>query len=519
MKNYYLCFTLCLLVTLSGLAQSDNNKPDKAAARKSVRSKRYARRITPDLLRKHLYVLAADSLEGRETGTRGEQKAARYIRTQFQQIGLAPIVDLEGRKEYYQSFPLEKRYLQEAYVAFGGNKFEHLEQVICFGGKDFPEETEREVVFVGKGAEADYQGKQVENKAVVVMLSGPNLAPVELATQKGADVVLAFLPGAAYYPENILKTNKDAFESPSFALAGKPPKCIPFLVSTKMLANLMQVEESLFTGLAGKDSTANMTSFQSTPPVKVTVKAVTRVEPLSSNNVLGYLEGSDKKEEVVVITAHYDHEGIGRVVKGDSIYNGADDDASGTSAVIALAEAFSKAKKKGKGPRRSMLFMTVSGEEKGLFGSEFYTDHPVLPLSGTVTNLNVDMIGRIDTLHQEGDYIYVVGSNRLSTELHQVNEAANAQHTKLKLDYKYNDPNDPEQLYTRSDHYNFAKHNIPIIFYTSGLHADYHKRTDSADKINYEALAHRTRLIFHTAWEVANRPERLKLDNNTAKAR
>jgi hypothetical protein len=517
MKKYYLCFTLCLLMTLSGMAQSDNNKSNRAAGRKSAQSKRFAKRITPNLLRKHLYVLAADSLEGRETGTRGEQKAARYIGSQFQQIGLTPIVDVEGRKEYYQSFPLEKRYQQEAYLAFDENRYKHLEKIICFGGKDFPEETEREVVFVGKGTEADYQGKQVENKAVIVLLSGPNLAPVELASQKGADVVLAFLPGAV--PENILKTSKGAFEAPSFALAGKPPKIIPFLVSTKMLADLMQVEESIFTGLAGKDSTANMTLLQNTSPAKLTVKAVARAEPLSSKNVLGYLKGGDKKEEVVILTAHYDHEGIGRVVEGDSIFNGADDDASGTSAVIALAEAFSQAKKKGKGPRRSMLFMTVSGEEKGLFGSEFYTDHPVLALSGTVTDLNIDMIGRLDTLHKDGDYLYVVGSDRLSTELHQVNEAANAQYTKLKLDYKYNDPNDPEQLYTRSDHYNFAKHNVPIIFYTSGLHADYHQRTDSAEKINYEAMAHRTRLIFHTAWEVANRPERLKLDNNTVKFR
>ncbi len=519
MKKYSLCITLCLLPILSGVAQSGNNRQDKASTRKSAQSKRYARRITPDLLRKHLYVLAADSLEGRETGTDGEQKAARYIRSQFQEIGLAPIVDVKGRKEYYQSFPLEKRYQQEAYVAFGGNKYEHLEQVISFGGKDFPEETEREVIFVGKGTEADYQGKPVENKAVVVLLSGPNLAPVELATQKGADVVLAFLPGPLYYPENVLKANRDAFTGPSFALAGKPPKSIPFLVSTKMLADLMQVEESLLIGLAGKDSTANMASLQSTPPARLTVKAVTRAEPLSSNNVLGYLEGSDKKEETVILTAHYDHEGIGSVEKGDSIYNGADDDASGTSAVIALAEVFAQAKKKGKGPRRSILFMTVSGEEKGLFGSEFYTDHPVLPLSGTVTNLNIDMIGRLDTLHKDGGYLYVVGADRLSTELHQVNEAANARYTKLKLDYKYNDPDDPEQLYTRSDHYNFAKRNIPIIFYTSGLHADYHQRTDTADKINYEAMAQRTKLIFHTAWEVANRPERLKLNANTANTR
>jgi Zn-dependent M28 family amino/carboxypeptidase len=232
-----------------------------------------------------------------------------------------------------------------------------------------------------------------------------------------------------------------------------------------------------------------------------------------TENVLGYIEGSDKKEEVVVITAHYDHIGIGTPVKGDSIYNGADDDASGTSAVMELAQAFAKAKQKGDGPRRSLLFIAFSAEEKGLLGSTYYVNLPVFPLQNTVTNLNIDMIGRIDSAHLgKPDYVSIVGSNRYSNELHQLNEAVNAQYTKLDFDYKHNALDDPDRWYERSDQYNFGKNGIPVIFFSTEDHADYHKPSDSADKIEYETMKKRTQMIFHLAWELANREKRVKLD-------
>jgi Zn-dependent M28 family amino/carboxypeptidase len=231
---------------------------------------------------------------------------------------------------------------------------------------------------------------------------------------------------------------------------------------------------------------------------------------VSSENVLGFLEGSDKKKEVLVITAHYDH--IGK--RGDKIYNGADDDGSGTVTVLELAEAFAKAKKAGKGPRRSILFMTVSGEEKGLLGSSYYTDFdPVFPLKNTVADLNIDMVGRIDDRYKDDpDYVYVIGSDKLSSELHNLSEEANKQYINIKLDYKYNDENDPNRFYYRSDHYNFAKNNIPIIFYFNGTHADYHKPTDTIEKIHFGKMQKIGRLVFHTAWKIANRDNRLKVD-------
>jgi Zn-dependent M28 family amino/carboxypeptidase len=249
----------------------------------------------------------------------------------------------------------------------------------------------------------------------------------------------------------------------------------------------------------------------------VTVKTQLKVEfdkvwnELTAYNVLGFLEGTDLKDEYLVITAHYDHVGV----QGKDIYYGADDDGSGTVAVLEIAQAFAEAKKQGKGPRRSILFMLVTGEEKGLWGSAYYGENPVYPLEKTTANLNIDMIGRIDPERTYGDstnYVYIVGDDKLSTDLRPISVAANKKYTKLELDYKFNDPNDPMRIYFRSDHYNFAKHGVPIIFYFNGTHADYHRPTDTPDKINYPLLAKRAQLVFYTGWEMANRNEMLKRD-------
>jgi len=250
--------------------------------------------------------------------------------------------------------------------------------------------------------------------------------------------------------------------------------------------------------------------------VKVKAKIEVRLDKeskdLVGSNVIGFIEGSDPilKNEFVMVTAHYDHLG-----SPDStvIYYGADDNASGTSGVIEIARAFADAKAKGVGPKRSVVCMLVSGEEKGLLGSKFYVDFPLFSLKQTVADINIDMIGRIDDRHPgNGNYIYVIGSDRLSSELHEINEFANDKYTKLELDYKYNAKDDPNHYYERSDHYNFAERNIPSIFYFNGSHPDYHRPTDTADKINYEALAKRAQLAFYTAWDIANRPNRLQVN-------
>lgn len=228
-----------------------------------------------------------------------------------------------------------------------------------------------------------------------------------------------------------------------------------------------------------------------------------------SENIWAYIEGSEKPNEILIISAHYDHVGI----KDGEVYNGADDDGSGTVALLEIAQAFEIAKKEGHGPKRSILFLHVTGEEHGLHGSRFYSENPLFPLSNTISDINIDMIGRRDEAHAgSNNYVYVIGANRLSTDLDNICTIANAKYTNLDLDYKFNDPKDPNRFYERSDHYNFAKNGIPSVFFFNGVHADYHKKTDEVDKIEFDALTKRTQFAFVTAWELANRTERPIVD-------
>jgi Zn-dependent M28 family amino/carboxypeptidase len=280
-----------------------------------------------------------------------------------------------------------------------------------------------------------------------------------------------------------------------------------YTISAKVAEAIMGAEYNTLTqnGKSGKVPAKLVTA-------NVLLELNKKVMMLQSTNVLGYLEGTDKKDEWLIITAHYDH--LGK--RGDVIYYGADDDGSGTVSVLEIAEAFAKAKAAGNGPRRNVLIMTVSGEEKGLWGSEYFSDNPAVPLDKVTAGLNIDMVGRVDTERKTADtlnYIYVVGDDKLSTELKPLSEAVNKKYPKLTLDYKFNDPNDQEQIYFRSDHYNFARKGVPVIFYYDGmLKADYHKPTDTPDKINYELMSKRARLVFLTAWEMANRNEMMKRD-------
>ena len=236
-----------------------------------------------------------------------------------------------------------------------------------------------------------------------------------------------------------------------------------------------------------------------------------RGDTLVSENVVSVIKGHEIPDEYIVVTAHLDHIGVNE--KGE-IYNGADDDGSGTVSILEIAEAFQQAVKNGDGPKRSIIFLHVTGEEKGLLGSGYYTDkEPLYPLEDTIANLNMDMIGRSDPKRENPDpnYIYLIGSDILSQDLHDISEAVNKEFVNLELDYTYADINDPNRFYYRSDHFHFAKNNIPVIFYFNGTHEDYHQVTDTVDKILYDVLQRRTQLIFHTLWELANREDRIRL--------
>ena len=239
---------------------------------------------------------------------------------------------------------------------------------------------------------------------------------------------------------------------------------------------------------------------------------------IDSFNVLAFIKGDEKPDELLVITSHLDHVGVNR---DGSVNNGADDDGSGTTAMLEMAEAFQLAVNDGLRPKRSVLFLHVSAEEKGLLGSEYYSKNPTYPMEDTVANLNIDMIGRVDDLHKDNpNYLYIIGSDKLSQDLHDVNQSMNDKYVNLELDYRYNDPTTlvfemggmrENNYYYRSDHLHFVNNNVPAIFYFNGTHEDYHRPTDTADKIRYDLLEKRAKLIFYTAWEIVNREERLAL--------
>lgn len=431
-------------------------------------------------------------MEGRETATEGQRKAAAYIESEFKRIGLQP----GAGGNYQQPFPVYQDSLVAATLEVNGQAFTLNTDFNV--NMNSPDATLRfsEVTFLPPGVSDDsVKAMNLAGKLVLMQqpASGWRYGPLQ---NKG---IAGFLLISAAYPRTTPAITKTQMLY-SFKKT-IPPQLVT--ISPAVAAAILKTTlESAKTTTAIKTYKAN---------VLLDVKKETSGQ-LQSSNVVGVLEGTDLKDEYLFITAHYDH--LGK--RGDSIiYYGADDDGSGTVSVLELAEAFAQAKKKGNGPRRTIVFMTVSGEEKGLWGSEYYGDHPLFPLDKTTADLNIDMIGRSDS-SRKGDttnYVYVVGDDKISSDLKPINEAANQKYTKLELDYKFNDPADKNQIYYRSDHYNFAKNGVPIIFYYDGmLGADYHRPTDTPDKINYPLLAKRAQLVFYTAWEMANRPQLLKRD-------
>jgi hypothetical protein len=357
----------------------------------------------------------------------------------------------------------------------------------------------------------DYAGLDVKGK-VVIILDGGTPAPAAGAPRRGffnpnaAKIETARTNGAT----GVLIVSDAARRNPT-ALKGRMVLQVPEV--PLFVATISDEVASALLGRTSKIAFADLKNInKGNYTAELQIGAIKTPETRESSNVIGVLPGTDKKDEYVFLTGHYDH--LGK--NGDVIYYGADDDGSGSVGVLQMAEAFSAAAKKGNGPRRTMIFMTVSGEEKGLLGSEYYSEHPTVDMAKASADLNTDMIGRGDSSRKGGDtlnYIYVIGHDKLSSDLAPINESVNKQYTNLILDYKYDDPNDQNRIYFRSDHYNFAKKGVPILFFYDGmLGADYHKPTDTVDKIQFDVMAKRAQLVFHTGWVIANRDNMLKRD-------
>jgi len=390
-------------------------------------------------------------------------------------------------------------------------------------------------VFAGYGISDekydDYKNLDVAGKVVVIFLGEPKsdgkylltgtaryskytypgiTAKMQLAAQKGAIAAIVINPSTPDFNSKLVENNS---KSNIYFPANSKDKKTNYMVASHEAAKNMFPQWPIDSLLkAGKAGAIFETVQYKALSIPFSFYYKKEKAIINASNIIGVVEGSDKKEEYVFVTGHYDH--LGK--RGDKIYYGADDDGSGTCGVIAMAAAFSKAKAAGNGPRRTMVFMTVSGEEKGLWGSEYYSDNPIFPLEKTTVDLNIDMVGRVDTERKTADtlnYVYVIGHDKLSSELQGINEGMNNKFTGLVLDYKFDDPADENRIFYRSDHYNFARKGVPILFFYDGmLKADYHKPTDTVDKINWELYQKRVQMIFYTAWEIANRNDMLKRD-------
>jgi Zn-dependent M28 family amino/carboxypeptidase len=494
-----------------------------ATAQQNATAMKYAKIVSPELAKQHLSIIASDEYEGRETGKPGADKAAHYIANEFKSLGLQPIVN----GSYFFDVPLSENSLKVSFSA-NGQSFEHATDFYAVKPADDRTLNVSEVVFVGYGTDAeigstDLTGKIVlwinEDKAVDGKPANTSFRGSEaraLITKNLVSKNPAMILAANSEVADVMKKYKNYISAPRIGFKPDPNKAGDKSAAIFWITNSVADQVVKSTGKSFADLKAAGGNAQ-TIKADVKVSCKTEAKDVKAVDVLGFLPGSDPKlkDEVLVISAHYDHIGLNPDGK-DKVNNGADDDGSGTTAIMELARAFSQAKKDGHGPKRSILFLGNVGEEKGLLGSEYYTDHPVIPLANTITDLNIDMIGRIGYDYigkpDSANNVYVIGSGMLSSDLHKVNENANNTYTKLDLDYKYDDPKDPNDFYHRSDHYNFAKHGVPIIFYFNGEHKDYHQPGDEVSKINFPLLAKRAQLVFYTAWDLANADKRPVVD-------
>lgn len=502
----------------------------------SIPAVRYAQTITAKDMREHLTILASDKYEGRETGKDGNAIASSYIAYNMGQRGVQP-AGLDS--SFYQpvAFTFTKWLDTDMYI--NGERFKHLWDYLSFPqvNNHAPLTQASEVIYLGYGIEDDSyndyrkvdvkgkviminKGEPVKRDSVTSWITGDTtrsewstdiMKKLRLAKSKGVEHVLIIEDDI----KGMLADNRRKILGGAMQLGDA--------TKTELeSANHCYISTNVARAIIGQNTKKMLKARKKTAKkgknVRVTFKntdfvlnQAKEVDVLESRNVVGMVRGSEKPEEYVVVSAHFDH--LGK--RGDDVYNGADDNGSGTTTIMEIAEAFATAARRGYGPKRTVVFVWFTGEEKGLLGSAYYAANPIFPLEATVADVNVDMVGRVDKKYEAqgiDKYIYVIGSDRLSTDLHKVNEEANQKYTGLVLDYTYNDANDSNQFYFRSDHYNFAKNGVPSIFFFNGTHDDYHMVTDTVDKINFDKMEAVGRHIFHTVWELANRSDRIVVD-------
>ncbi len=501
-----------------------------------------AESITPADLRAHLEFIASDELEGRDTPSRGLDIAGMYIVSHLKRWGLKPGGE---NGTYYQTLTIRTDQVRtdSSVVRIGTQEFRYGEGFVA---RAVPLSAEAQPVYVGYGwsnptqSIDPYRGLDVREKVLVVLGGFPKqvvqlglekaqqegwVSPEENARRRGARAILRIDP---LLMERLERQSRMWARRRLVEELDREEPSVPLIVPARaMLDALCQGEEVSADELiqrAQSGEAGEPFTFRASKRLHIEIAVQTTRE--TARNVIAIAEGSDPvlKNEYVVVGAHLDHVGVGtpRRPGEDVIYNGADDDGSGTVALLEMAEAIAH----GARPRRSVLFIWHVGEEKGLWGSRLFTEHPTVPLQNLIAEVNIDMIGRSKPLNNtnprnadlsEPDEIFVIGPRLASPDLGKVLERVNASYLKLRLNPRYDDPSDPERLYYRSDHYSYARKGIPVIFFFSGLHEDYHQPSDHVDKIDFEKMAKVTRTIYGLVWSIADqeeRPARVKVSDN-----
>jgi Peptidase family M28 len=543
LKVHFLLWVAALSLTLSAtFAQRRGPRAHTTTPTARVLSARGVDTITAAQLREYLSFIASDEMEGRDTPSRGLDTTAKFIAMNLDRWGFRPAGD-DGT--FFQRIALRRDALDASKSSseIDGQKF-------TLGDDFLPNAVTATLtgplVFAGNGwviksRNLDpYQGVEVKDKIIVVVGQGfpRGTTRTDLAGRQGVEwsspSVYAQQHGAKgvlVIPDDTISQNWEiqrlrilqparAFVEKFTTQPGPPPVPNIFL-SAKMAAALFEGEKVDAATLASKiQNGEQIPSFDLNQNKNVTITVAVKTEHPKTQNVVAVWEGGDSvlKNEYVALGAHYDHIGICAPGTADPICNGADDDGSGTTALLGMAEAISHAKQR---PKRSVLFVWHCGEEKGLWGSRYFTEYPTIPLDHIVTQLNIDMIGRSkppdDTNPRDkeltaANQIYVIGSKMMSTELGELTERVNKSYLKLQYDYRYDDPNDPNRFFFRSDHFNYARKGIPIVFFFDGVHEDYHRPGDEPQKIDYEKMQNVSRTVYMILWEVANRPTRPRVD-------
>jgi hypothetical protein len=552
-----LAFGLLLFVAgCAGSGPASQSQPSKTEAPNTDTDSllTYQHYIEPDYLRQHLTIFAHDSMQGRETGTEGLEKAADYLAEQYRKMGLQPAGD---DNSYFQKFKLNATKSDSVIfetISHHQDKPKRIDKSVAskttggnyiraFGGTDT---LSGKIVYAGFGINdaahdvSHLGGQDLKGKWVMVFQDIPHIVDGDTLVSpsvnsrtrfrtifsRGAEGILlipdmtpdefkASAKEARYgfgEPGNMRLAYLDDGTDTSRGFSRGYNLINPQFAATLLgMDSIESVQKQLLDDIKNFESRELYYSLKQTP-------YATDIS-FDTKNVAAFYEGADPllRDEVIVMTSHYDHLGIGEPDStGDRIYNGADDDGSGTIGLLNVAKAFVEAGKYGLKPKRSILFLHVSGEEKGLLGSHYYSDHPLFAMDKTVANLNTDMIGRVDEKHQnEGveDYSYIIGSELISSDLDSLIKVANNRSGKLQLDKRYNDLKDPNRFYRRSDHWHFGRKKVPFAFFFSGVHEDYHKPSDEVHKIRFEKMARIVRTMYSSAVIIANTDTPPDVDN------